>query len=100
MVIEEAESLGLVAVCVMGILLFTLKPYFIARGLLGKSYIRDQQHSSLSSSSTGQAETFQRGGKTKGMGMGSLGRIWSQDDLSTILEGGSTGGYRRGAVVY
>lgn len=93
MVIEEAESLGLVAVCVMGILLFTLKPYFIARGLLGKSYIRDQQHSSFSSSSTGQAETFQRGGKTKGMGMGSLGRIWSQDDLSTILEGGSTGGY-------
>lgn len=58
--IEEAESLGLVAVCVMGILLFTLKPYFIARGLLGKSYIRDQQHSSFSSSSTGQAETFQR----------------------------------------
>jgi len=85
-VIEEAESLGLVAVCVMGILLFTLKPYFIAKGLLGKSYIRDQQSSF--NSSTGQAETFQRGGKTKAMG--SLGRMWSQDDLSTILEG-STG---------
>ena len=34
-VVEEAESLGLCAACVVGILLVSCKPYFIARGWIG-----------------------------------------------------------------
>lgn len=36
---EEAESLGLLAVVVLGVLMFTFKPYFVAQGWLGKVYL-------------------------------------------------------------
>ena len=34
-VVEEAESIGLVLACVMGIFMISFKPYFIAKGWLG-----------------------------------------------------------------
>lgn len=35
-IVEEAESLGLLAITVSGVLLFSYKPYFISQGWLGK----------------------------------------------------------------
>lgn len=55
---EEAESLGLVAVSVVGVILFSSKSYFISKGWLGQGYIRDL-NSGLASG-TGQAEAFER----------------------------------------
>eukprot|EP01032_Pedospumella_encystans_P008275 gene8275-9841_t len=61
-IVEEAESLGLLAITVSGVLLFSYKSYFISQGWLGKVYLRDTHNlSSLHMQhSTGQAEAFSR----------------------------------------
>lgn len=58
-IVQEAESLGIIAVSVVGILMFTLKPYFVSRGWLGPEYQRD---SSDLRQVTGLSEAFERGG--------------------------------------
>jgi hypothetical protein len=60
-VVEEAESLGMMSICFVGILLINLKPTFIAKGWLGQKYSRD----SMLSNSTGHAEAFERFGNLK-----------------------------------
>eukprot|EP00601_Ochromonadales_sp_CCMP2298_P030629 CAMPEP_0173332564 /NCGR_PEP_ID=MMETSP1144-20121109/4420_1 /TAXON_ID=483371 /ORGANISM="non described non described, Strain CCMP2298" /LENGTH=516 /DNA_ID=CAMNT_0014277457 /DNA_START=53 /DNA_END=1600 /DNA_ORIENTATION=- len=62
-VVEEAESLGMMVVCVLAVVMFTLKPYFIAQGWLGPAYVRDQEAGPTFNSATGVAEAFQRSTK-------------------------------------
>lgn len=59
-VVEEAESLGMMSICFVGILLINLKPLFISKGWLGQKYSRD----SMLSASTGHAEAFERSTST------------------------------------
>jgi Na+/glutamate symporter len=51
-------------VCILGVLLFTFKPYLMAQGFLGKDYQREQMASGASAlhlqHGTGQAEAFLR----------------------------------------
>ena len=58
---EEAESLGLLAVCIGGVILFSGKSYFISKGWLGQGYLRDFVNGTGSiHQGTGQAEAFER----------------------------------------
>ena len=59
-VVEEAESLGMMSICFVGILLINLKPIFISKGWLGQKYSRE----SMLSASTGHAEAFERSSTT------------------------------------
>ena len=88
-IVQEAESLGIIAVSVVGILMFTFKPYFISRGWLGAEYQRD---SSDLRQATGLSEAFERGGgstpgnrgsgsATGGQGKGIVTRSFSSDAL-------------------
>lgn len=54
-VVEESESLGLVAACIMGIFLVSSKPYFISKGWLGTKNV-----STTVQQGPGQAEHFER----------------------------------------
>jgi hypothetical protein len=61
---EEAESLGLLAISIAGIILFSGKSYFISKGWLGQGYLRDFANGSGAiHQGTGQAEAFERYGK-------------------------------------
>ena len=60
-VVQEAESLGLVAACLTGIVLISCKPFFMSRGWLGThGMARD---SSFLNAGSGQAEAFERAPK-------------------------------------
>ena len=60
-VMEEAESLGLLAISIAGIILFSGKSYFISKGWLGQGYLRDFANGSGAiHQGTGQAEAFER----------------------------------------
>lgn len=81
-VVEEAESLGMVAICVSGILLFSFKPYFASKGWLGPAYTRDSGKSILHV--TGQAEAFDRGSRLGGVQKSfSVGNLTKQGSNSS-----------------
>lgn len=60
-VVQEAESLGLVAACLTGIVLISGKPFFVARGWVGQGNSRDSM--GLLQHGSGQAEAFERAPK-------------------------------------
>ena len=76
-VVEESESLGLVAACVMGIFLISSKPFFLAKGYLsGLGGVVGSISVSSVQQGAGQAEHFERG-----RSMHSMHRSFSQGQL-------------------
>lgn len=73
-IVEEAESLGMIFTCVLGIAVISFKPLFVARGWLGQ--YRDSM--SMTSQVTGISEAFHRTPSNKRMStQASLGRSYS-----------------------
>eukprot|EP01035_Chromulina_nebulosa_P022300 gene22300-28882_t len=79
-VMEEAESLGLLAISIAGIILFSGKSYFISKGWLGQGYLRDFANGSGAiHQGTGQAEAFERVTQASHK---KVNRSFSADDLT------------------
>lgn len=60
-IVQEAESLGLVAACLLGIILTSGKPFFYTKGWIGQGFSRDSMGFLLHAAGHGgQAEAFER----------------------------------------
>ena len=81
-VVEESESLGLVAACIMGILLISCKPQLMARGWLGGKP-GTLNLTSFIQQDTGTAEHFDVRSTSKIASSSSMHRSFSQGNLSS-----------------